>query len=44
MQMNTFLVPYEAVRRRLMETALIPKRVADFLESKEEILLLVNLD
>jgi Zn-dependent peptidase ImmA (M78 family) len=43
MQMNTFLVPYEAVRRRLMETALIPKRVADFLESKEEILLLVNL-
>ena len=26
-----------------METALIPKRVADFLESKEEILLLVNL-
>lgn len=43
MQMNTFLVPYEAVRRRLVETALIPKRVADFLESKEEILLLVNL-
>ena len=43
MQMNTFLVPYEAVRRRLMETSLIPKRVADFLESKEEILLLVNL-
>ena len=43
MQMNTFLVPYEAVRRRLVETGLIPKRVADFLESKEEILLLVNL-
>lgn len=43
MQMNVFLVPYEAVRRRLMETSLIPQRVADFLESKEEILQLVNL-
>ena len=43
MQMNAFLVPYEAVRRRLMETALIPKQVANFLEVNEEILLLVEL-
>lgn len=42
MQMNVFLVPYESVRRRLMETGLIPQDVADFLES-EKVLQLVNL-
>lgn len=43
MQMNAFLVPYEAVRRRLVETGLIQQSVGDFLESKEEILQLVDL-
>lgn len=44
MQMNAFLVPYEAVRRRLVETGLMQQSAADFLESKEdEILHLVDL-
>lgn len=44
MQMNAFMVPYEAVRRRLVEIGLIQQSVADFLESKEkEILHLVDL-
>lgn len=44
MQMNVFLVPYEAVRRRLVETGLMQQSAADFLESKdEEILHLVDL-
>ena len=44
MQMNAFLVPYEAVRRRLVEIGLMQQSVADFLESKEEeILHLVEL-
>lgn len=44
MQMNAFMVPYEAVRRRLVETGLIQQSIADFLESKEEeILHLVDL-
>lgn len=43
-QMNMFLVPYEAVRRRLVEMSLIQKGTADFLEAKEkEILHLVDL-
>lgn len=36
MQMNAFLVPYEAVRRRLVETGLMQQSAADFLETKEE--------
>ena len=36
MLMNAFMVPYEAVRRRLVETGLIPESAADFLVSKEE--------
>lgn len=44
MQMNVFMVPYEAVRRRLVETGLMQQSAADFLESKkEEILQLVEL-
>lgn len=44
MQMNLFMVPYEAVRRRLVETELISKSDAEFLKSREkEILYLVNL-
>lgn len=44
MQMNAFLVPYEAVRRRLVEIGLIEQSAAEFLESKEEeILYLVDL-
>jgi hypothetical protein len=44
MQMNAFLVPYEAVRRRLVEIGLMQQSAADFLESKEEeILHLVDL-
>lgn len=44
MQMNAFMVPYEAVRRRLVEIGLIQQSAADFLESKEkEILHLVEL-
>ena len=43
MQMNAFLVPYEAVRRRLIETGLIQKTAADYLKAREkEILRLVN--
>ena len=44
MQMNAFMVPYEAVRRRLVEVGLMQQSAADFLESKEEeILHLVEL-
>lgn len=44
MQMNAFMVPYEAVRRRLVEIGLMQQSAADFLESKEkEILHLVDL-
>lgn len=44
MQMNAFLVPYEAVRRRLVEIGFMQQDAADFLESKEsEILNLVDL-
>ena len=44
MQMNAFMVPYEAVRRRLVEIGLMQQSAADFLESKEEeILRLVEL-
>lgn len=44
MQMNAFMVPYEAVRRRLVEIGLMQQSAADFLESKEEeILHLVEL-
>ena len=43
-QMNAFMVPYEAVRRRLVEVGLMQQSAADFLESKEEeILHLVEL-
>lgn len=44
MQMNAFMVPYEAVRRRLVETGLMQQSDADFLETKEdEILCSVEL-
>ena len=44
MQMNVFMVPYEAVRRRLVETGLMGEPVANHLESKKtEILHLVDL-
>lgn len=44
MQMNAFMVPYEAVRRRLVEIGLMQQSAADFLESKkDEILHLVDL-
>lgn len=44
MQMGAFMVPYEAVRRRLVEIGLMQQSAADFLESKEEeILHLVEL-
>lgn len=36
LQMNDFMVPYEAVRRRLEETDIIPKESADYLLSKQE--------
>lgn len=36
MQMNAFMVPYEAVRRRLVEIGLIRKSTADFLVVKED--------
>ena len=44
LQMNAFMVPYEAVRRRLVEIGLMQQSAADFLETKEEeILHLVKL-
>lgn len=44
MQMNAFMVPYEAVRRRFVEIGLMQQSAAEFLESKEEeILRLVEL-
>lgn len=44
MQMNAFLVPYEAVRRRLVETGLMQQNAADYLETKgKEILHLVEI-
>lgn len=44
MQMNAFMVPYEAVRKRLVETKLMQPEAAEFLVSKErEILKLVTI-
>lgn len=44
MQMNDFLVPYEAVRKRLVETHIIKPPVADILHSNEkQILELVDV-
>ncbi len=36
LQMSDFMVPYESVRKRLVETNIIRQEVADFLLSKEE--------
>lgn len=36
LQMNDFMVPYEAVRRRLVETDIMKKDAADYLLSKQE--------
>lgn len=35
MQMNVFMVPYEAVRRRLVETEILSEKEADVLKEKE---------
>lgn len=36
LQMNDFMVPYESVRRRLVETNIMQQKAADYLLSKEE--------
>ncbi|MCD8177272.1 MAG: ImmA/IrrE family metallo-endopeptidase [Tannerellaceae bacterium] len=36
LQMNDFMVPYEAVRRRLVETGIVHQDVADYLALQEE--------
>ena len=36
LQMNDFMVPYESVRRRLVETNIIQQEAADYLLSKED--------
>lgn len=36
LQMNDFMVPYESVRRRLVETKIMQQKEADYLLSKEE--------
>lgn len=44
LQMNDFMVPYESVRRRLVETNIMQQRAADYLLSKEaEVLNLVGI-
>lgn len=43
MQMNDFMVPYESVRRRMIETEIISPKIGEVLvRNKESILILVN--
>ncbi|MCC8102717.1 MAG: ImmA/IrrE family metallo-endopeptidase [Clostridiales bacterium] len=43
LQMNDYMVPYESVRRRLVETKIITQKLGDILlENEEDILILVD--
>lgn len=43
LQMNDYMVPYESVRRRVIETKIISQKIGDFLlNNKEDIMPLVN--
>lgn len=42
-QMNDFLCPYEAVRRRLLELEIISDKIGDILKDQENIQTLVNI-